>query len=103
MDPAPFKPRAQLYVCTNARVAGDPLQSACGLTGPEVYLAAKNAVGRAGRVGDVWVTRTACQGYCPPRGCSVALYPDGRRWINVTAADAAQVIAEALAAADGAE
>ena len=99
MNPAAFKPRAQLYVCTNAREAGDPLQSACGRVGPEVYLAAKNAVGRQGRVGDVWVTRTACQGYCPPRGCSVAIYPSGERLINVTADDTADLVALALAAA----
>jgi (2Fe-2S) ferredoxin len=97
MEPARFKPRVQLFVCTNARAAGDPLESACGAAGPGAYAALKRAVAAAGRVGDAWITRAACLGHCPPRGCAVALYPSNEHWVNVTEADAGEILARALA------
>lgn len=96
MQLARFKPRLQLFVCTNARAAGDPLASGCGAHGPAVYAALKREVGRAGRVSDAWVTRTACLGHCPPHGCSVAVWPDNEQYVDVTERDAAAIAARAL-------
>jgi (2Fe-2S) ferredoxin len=99
MEPARFGPRAQIFVCTNERLATDPLTSACGRVGMGVYTAVKRAVGAAGRVGDIWVTRTACLGHCPPRGCSVAIYPTNEQWIDATPADAGAIVDRAITAA----
>src|SRR5690242_2094843 len=96
MEPARFKPRVQIFVCANARAPDDPLASACGTAGPGVCGAIKRAVGAAGRVRDVWVTRTGCLGHCPPKGCSVALYPENEQFVNVTEGDAAAIVAAAL-------
>jgi hypothetical protein len=82
--PAGLTPRGQVFVCTNARAPDDPLRSACGAHGPEVFRALKAAqLGRSG----VWVTATGCQGHCPPAGCAVALHPDNTHLVDVTAGD----------------
>lgn len=88
MKSSTLEPRAQLFVCTNARAAADPLQSGCGLAGPEVYEALRNAVAREGLLRSVWITRSGCQGLCPPRGCTVALWPAGRHVVSVEKGDA---------------
>lgn len=79
-------------MCTNARAPDDPLRSGCGAAGPQVYLALKSAVLRAGRTQDVWVTATGCLGHCPRRGCAVALHPSNTQLVEVEAPDAAAVL-----------
>lgn len=100
MEPSRLRPFAQVFVCTNVRAGTDPLRSACGAAGPAVFVAARNAVGNAGRVRDVWVTRTACLGHCPQRGCAVAIHPGNEQWIDVTEPDAVAVAQRAIAMAD---
>jgi predicted metal-binding protein len=96
MDPAALQPAAQLFVCTNVRASGDPLASGCGEHGPAVYAALKRTVATAARTHDVWVTRTACLGHCPPRGCSVVVHPGNAQYINVTVADVPQLARRAM-------
>src|SRR4051812_38163803 len=96
MEPARFKPRAQVFVCANVRASDDPLASGCGKAGPDVFCAIKRAITKAGRVHDVWVTRTGCLGHCPPFGCSVALYPGNEQLSRVTEGDVAAIVAVAL-------
>jgi predicted metal-binding protein len=96
MRPAALHPRAQLFVCTNVRRAGDPLASGCGDAGPRVFDALKRQVAQAGRIRDVWVTRTACLGHCPREGGAVAVCPGGEHFINVTEHDAGALLARAL-------
>lgn len=84
---APLQPRVQVFVCGHARAAGDPLQSGCGEAGPAVFAALKRATLTAGVSHAVWVTRTACMGLCPPRGCSVAIEPAHRHFVEVTEGD----------------
>jgi predicted metal-binding protein len=91
-----LQPRIQIFVCTNVRPDGDPLASGCGAAGPGVYDALKREVMRSGRAADVWVTRTACSGHCPPRGCSVVIQPANEHWIEATGADAAVLLSRAL-------
>jgi predicted metal-binding protein len=98
MNPARFRPRAQLFVCTNQRRADDPLASGCGVAGPRVYDALKREVARAGRVADTWVTRTGCLGHCPRGGCAVALYPGNEHFIDVDEHDACSLAARAMGA-----
>ena len=97
MEAARLRPRTQIFVCTNERTPTDPLTSACGRAGPDVYNAVKREVAAAGRIGDLWVTRTGCLGHCPPQGCAVVVYPSNQQFINVTAADAKQIAAVAVA------
>ena len=99
MEPARLRPRTQIFVCTNERAPSDPLTSACGRAGPEVYNAVKREVASAGRIVDLWVTRTGCLGHCPPHGCAVAVYPSNQQFINVTVADAKQIAQVAVASA----
>src|SRR5437773_1796823 len=99
MEPARLRPRTQIFVCTNDRAPSDPLTSACGRAGPDVYNAIKREVDAAGRIGDLWVTRTGSLGHCPPHGCAVAVYPTNQQFINVTAAEAGQIAAVAVAIA----
>ncbi len=97
MKPARIAPRVQLFVCTNARAADDPLQSACGSHGASVFAALRAEASRLGVVGAVWITRTACLGHCPREGCSVAVYPRGGQWTDVREEDAPRLLREAIA------
>lgn len=99
MKPAPLRPRVQLFVCTNAREASDPLRSACGTHGPRVYQALKRGVATAGRSVDVWVTRTLCLGQCPASGCAVAIQPGNEHWVDVTEGEADALLEHALTTA----
>ncbi len=94
--PAATRPLAQLFVCTNVRDPGDPLRSACGEHGPQVYSALKRAVTAAGRSRDVWVTRTHCLGHCPASGCAVTLEPANEHWVDVTETDSDALLRRAL-------
>jgi len=84
---APLQPRVQVFVCTHARAADDPLRSGCGDAGPAVFAALKSATLTAGVSGTVWITRTGCMGLCPPTGCSVAVEPAHSHYVEVEAAD----------------
>lgn len=95
MKPTSLRPRVQLLVCTNARETSDPLRSACGVHGANVYQALKRGVAAAGRH-DVWVTRTLCLGQCPQSGCAVAIHPSNEHWIDVTESDANALLERAL-------
>ncbi len=96
MKRASLEPTVQLFVCTNARDANDPLKSGCGAHGPGVYQAVKREVARRGRVGDVWVTRTLCLGHCPREGCSVAIEPSREQWVEVRDEDVTTLVDRAL-------
>lgn len=89
MRPAPLRPTsAHLFVCTNARDAGDPLGAGCGERGRAVYDALKRAVARDGLVSRVWVARTHCLGVCPRSGAALAVSPTGALFTEVVAGDA---------------
>lgn len=87
-----LRPLRQIFVCTNARADGDPMQSGCGDSGPGVFVALKSAVLRRGLTRDVWVTRSGCLGHCPQRGCTVVIHPENLHLIEVEAADVAEVL-----------
>lgn len=92
MRPSKLRPRRQLFVCTNARAAEDPLRSGCGVDGPRVFLALKTAALRRGLSKDLWVTASGCLGHCPQSGCAVAVHPENLHLIEVTVADAQEVL-----------
>lgn len=96
MKPARIAPRVQLFVCTNARAADDPLTSACGAHGMAVFNALRQESSRIGASGAVWITRAGCLGHCPRDGCSVVVYPRGGQWTDVREQDAPALLREAI-------
>ncbi len=95
-----MRPRAQLFVCVNARRTDDPLRSGCGDAGPALFTALKRETLRAGLATELWVTATACLGHCPRTGCSVTLHPRNEHWIEAHEADAAALLRRARDAED---
>jgi predicted metal-binding protein len=87
VNPAAFKPRIQIFVCTHARDRSDPLASGCGSSGPSVFSALKRWVARTGKIQDVWITRAMCLGHCPRTGCAVTVHPENTHWVGVTESD----------------
>jgi (2Fe-2S) ferredoxin len=93
-------PRAQLFVCVNRRAEGDPLGEGCAARGDAAYAALKREVASRGLVRDVWVARSHCVGHCPRRGCTVAVSPGGRYFVEVEPGDAAALVEGALRPGD---
>ncbi len=91
MKPSPYRPHAQLLVCTHLRTASDPLGGGCGARGEEVFAALKERT----RGSSVWVARSSCLGLCPQRGCTVAIAPAMQYLIEVEPADVDEVLSAA--------
>ena len=87
MKRAALAPARHLFVCVNARPAGDPLGAGCSARGESVYATLKTKVAESGLVTRVWVTRTHCLGLCPPRGATVAIHPGGGLFTEVDSVD----------------
>lgn len=79
-------PRLHLFVCANRR-EGSPLGPGCGDRGEAVYVALKDEVARRRAVVDTWITKTHCLGVCPAEGATVARYPGGDIFTEVTPDD----------------
>jgi predicted metal-binding protein len=92
MTPVTDLPRTHLFVCSNRRDAASPLGPGCGDGGDRVFEALKGEVARRGAYRDVWVTRTACLGICPREGCTVAVYPAGKLFRDVSIDDASELV-----------
>lgn len=92
---SPLSPGAHLFVCANRRPGDSPLGPGCGRAGEEVFTALKQVVLARGRAASIWVTQTQCLGICPKRGATVALYPAGVLYAEVTAADAPALLEQA--------
>ena len=90
-------PRIQLFVCTHARPASDPLGAGCGARGQAVHDALVAEVGRRGAWRRTWLARTSCLGMCPALGCSVAVSPTGARLDEVTVEDVGPLLDAVLA------
>ncbi len=86
------KREVQLFVCTNARRADDPLGGGCGGRGDEVHRALKDAIGRRRAWQHVWIAKASCLGVCPKVGCTVAVTPSGALLDEVTPEDADAVL-----------
>ena len=93
MRPSSFRPRRQLFVCTNPRGTDDPLRSGCGEEGPKVFTALKSLSLRRGVTRDLWISASRCLGHCPASGCAVSLHPENLHLVEVTAADVPEVLA----------
>lgn len=80
----PLQPRSRtLLVCTNVR---DPSfnRASCGANGGiGLKDRLKASVKEAGRKKDVLVVGTGCLGYCPAKGCAVAMLPENE-WMVMT-------------------
>jgi (2Fe-2S) ferredoxin len=98
MRASPLAPAAHVFVCGNRREPDAPLGPGCAERGDAVYDAFKHAVARRGLVARVWVTKTHCLGLCPPRGCTVALYPRRAFFIDVAPTDVDALLDQAVSA-----
>ena len=87
--------KVQLFVCTNARRADDPLGGGCGARGEGVYRALQQAVARRRAFQDVWLARASCLGVCPGHGCTVAVTPAGSL-VDEVEPDDAEALLDAL-------
>ncbi|HSQ67935.1 MAG TPA: hypothetical protein VLM85_32215 [Polyangiaceae bacterium] len=85
-------PSLHLLVCVHERAPDDPLGAGCGARGAAVYERLKGEVASRGLHASVWVTRTFCLGVCPRSGCTVAVYPRGDLWRDVTQDDAVALL-----------
>lgn len=92
MTPVAGLPRTHLFVCTHRREGPSPLGPGCGARGDAVFDALKDGVARRGAYRDVWVTRTACLGVCPEKGCTVVVYPSGKLFRDVSVEDASELV-----------
>jgi (2Fe-2S) ferredoxin len=91
MKIAPLAPQKHLFVCVNARPAGDPLGAGCSERGESVYAALKTKVAQSGLVTRVWITRTHCLGLCPRKGATVASHPGGGLFTEVDVTDVPEI------------
>lgn len=86
---------AHVLVCTNARA--DSGMPSCGRTnGDLVFEGLRQWIAQHGLLTRVWVTRTACLGWCHVEGTTVVIYPEGRWFRAVTREDIPRIIAEYL-------
>ena len=92
MTPVSDLPRTHLFVCSHRREDASPLGPGCGARGDEVFESMKASVARRGAYRDVWVTRTACLGVCPRKGCTVIVYPSGKLFRDVSVDDANDLV-----------
>ena len=81
----------QVLVCCNQR-GPDSTMPCCGDTGSEVYAKLRGWVTRYGLTSRIYVTQTACLGWCHGAGAMIAIQPDGIYLRSVTPADVDQVI-----------
>lgn len=80
MKTSQYAARVHVFVCANQRSADDPLGEGCGARGEVVFLALKK---RARGRGDLWITKTHCLGLCPKQGCTVAIAPAMKYFVDV--------------------
>ena len=81
----------QVLVCCNRRSAESGMPC-CGEGGAEVYARLRGWVTRYGLTSRIYVTQTACLGWCHGEGAVVAIQPDGVYLRGVTADDVETVI-----------
>jgi (2Fe-2S) ferredoxin len=86
------KRRVQLFVCTNARRADDPLGGGCGSRGEAVHRALQEAIARRRAWQNVWLAKASCLGVCPKQGCTIAVTPSGALLDEVEVDDADAVL-----------
>ena len=96
MKPASPQTTAHIFVCVNRRAATDPLGEGCGARGQAVHDAVRDALGRGGLYGRVWLARSYCLGVCPREGATAVVSPGGHVVTEVAPTDAAALVRLAL-------
>lgn len=81
----------QVIVCCNQRGADSTMPS-CGDAGAEVYAKLRGWVTRYGLTSRIYVTQSACLGWCHGEGAMIAIQPDGIYLRGVKPAEVEQVI-----------
>ncbi len=92
-----------VLVCVNRR-DGSSMPSCCRdgqEAGEEVYEALRAWIEAEGLLTRVWLTRTACLGWCHRDGATLVFYPEGAWYRGVTAEDCPALIEKHIAAAVG--
>lgn len=81
----------QVLVCCNQR-GPESTMPCCGDTGAEVYAKLRGWVTRYGLTSRIYVTQTACLGWCHGEGAMIAIQPDGIYLRSVRPDDVDEVI-----------
>lgn len=87
---------AHVLVCVNRRGPENAMPSCGELGGDAVWDTLRGWVSQRGLLSKVWVTKTACLGWCHKDGVTVAFYPQGDFYRRVTQADCGGLIARYL-------
>lgn len=91
----PFPPcELHLFVCANDRDPATGMPCCARAGGEDVYHAFKDRVARLGLTSRVWVTKTACLGFCNKDGTTIAAYPSGRILTAVKVEDVSKILKE---------
>jgi len=88
-----------LFVCTNARAAGNPKGCCSSKGAAEVAEALKERAYAAGLKGRVRVNKAGCLDACED-GVSAVVYPDGIWYRGITLADVDEIVARTLVAGE---
>ncbi|RKY18243.1 MAG: (2Fe-2S) ferredoxin domain-containing protein [Planctomycetota bacterium] len=84
-----------LFVCTNAREAGNPKGCCASKGGAEVAQAIKLAAYERGLKGKVRVNKAGCLDACA-EGLSAVVYPDGIWYRRITLDDVEEIVQRTL-------
>jgi (2Fe-2S) ferredoxin len=89
---------AHVLICVNRRVDSMPgCVGRVGTDGEEIFEAFRSWITARGLLGKIWLSRTACLGWCHPDGVTVVIYPQGHWYRAVTLEDCHRLIDEHLA------
>lgn len=91
---------AHVLVCVNRREDGSSMPCCAGREGAggeAVYELLRTWVQDQQLLTRIWITRTACLGWCHLDGATLVFYPEGRWYRAVTTADVPALIQRHLA------
>ena len=84
--------RRHVLVCVNEREGTS--MPCCASAGAEaVYERLRRWIAEQGMLGQIWLSRAGCLGWCHVDGATVVVYPEGAWYRAVTVADCEDIIA----------
>lgn len=87
-----------ILVCTNDRDPASGMPCCARAGGDAVYGEFKAQVSARGATGAIWVTKTACLGFCSDEGATIAVHPSALFTRGVKRGDVAPLLDRAIAA-----
>ena len=85
-----LRPLKHVFVCVNDK------ESDCCINvgGMALFLYLKQFVMENGLISKVWITKTKCLGFCNNIGATIAIYPQGKIFTEITKVDYEKIIKE---------